>query len=311
MLDISVNLATYNRAAFLEPCLASLCEQTLDPARYEICVVNNAGTDNTPEIVAHIAARYPKHRVFMIEEPVPGVSRARNRGLRATTAPLIAHVDDDGTVGRDWLEIFVTRFAELGPDICVIGGEIEPVWGAPKPEWLTHKMEWFLSAATGLGPVARFLKDNECTSEGNNCFRRAALEQAGGYPETLGRAGSALLSGEQVIDARIRKNGGRVFFDPALILRHYIHAERLQPLWLRRRLFWQGVSSIAIRRYQIEHAIPVTEEAFIDLPLKEEDWGFVARDTPDDLEQSMLYFHSLGFTLALTGILPIENQDHS
>jgi len=173
----------------------------------------------------------------MVYEPVPGLSRARNCGLRATTAPLVANVDDDGTVDPNWLELFLALFVELGPDTAVVGGEIEPVWEIPKPEWLTENMQLFLSARSGLGNVARYLVEGESAREGNGCYRRSALEQAGGFPEELGRAGSSLLSGEHIVEARIRKNGGRVFYDPRIILHHFIHANRLRPLWLRQRFF--------------------------------------------------------------------------
>ncbi len=307
MIEISVNLATHNRAAFLEPCLIGLCEQTLAPSRYEICVVANACTDSTPEVVQKIAALYPYHRIFMVCEPIPGVSRARNRGLSATRAPLIAMVDDDEIVYPDWLEKFIARFDAFDSSVAVIGGEVEPIWAGAKPEWVTSRMELFLSAATGLGSEPRFLIEGESTFEGNSCYRRSVIEQAGGFPEELGRVGSCLLSGEHAVESYIRGNGGRIFFDPAIILRHNIHADRVRPLWLRRRLFWQGVSSAAIRFYQIRHNLPVTKEFFLTLPLKPENWDFIRNDTPDALEESMFLFYCLGFTLALTGIFPIDN----
>jgi len=304
-MDISVNLATYNRAPFLEKCLESLCQQTLDPSRYEICVVNNACTDNTPEIVDAFIKKYPKHHIFMVAEPIAGLSRARNCGLKHTSAPLIANVDDDGTVYSDWLERFVRCFEELGPQTAIVGGEIEPIWGAPKPDWLTPKMQCFLSAGTGLGTEPRFLNDFEYSSEGNGCYRRAALAAAGNFPEELGRAGTCLLSGENVVEAMIRKQGGRVFFDPAIILRHYIHANRLTPLWFRQRFFWQGISGVAVRDFQIRHEVPVTKDAYLILPLEPKDWAFINQDTSEDLEKSLFQFQSLGFALALSGLLPI------
>ena len=308
MLEISVNLATHNRAAFLEPCLIGLCEQTLDPSRYEICVVANACTDETPEVVAKIAALYPRHRIFMVSEPVPGLSRARNCGLRATTAPLIADIDDDAVAYPDLLQRYIDRFNELGPNTAVIGGEIEPVWGAPKPSWLTEKMQSFLTAGTGLGLTARYLVGDECLCECNSCYRRTALSEVGNFPEELGRIGACLLSGENVIESFIRKQGGRVFFDPDIVLRHYIHADRLNPLWLRQRFFWQGISGFAVRQYQIQHSVPVTGDAYLQLPLEREEWAFLGKDTSENLETSLFLFQSLGFALALTGIIPTESQ---
>ena len=226
--------------------------------------------------------------------------------MRATTAPLVAHVDDDGTVDSDWLELFVCLFAELPDDVAVIGGEIDPVWETSKPAWLTERMALFLSALSGHGKTARYLTHDECACEGNSCYRRDALVKAGGFPEKLGRAGSLLLSGEQVVESMIRKNGGAIYYDPRLVLHHFIHADRLNPLWLRRRLFWQGVSKCAIRDYQKQHDIPVMDEAFLNLPLKPQDWSFLDRDTSENLEENMFLFHCLGFVLAHSGIIPIE-----
>ena len=308
MLDISVIVATQNRARFLEPCLVSLCEQTLDPSRFEICVVNNNCTDDTPEIVAKVAAHYPKHKLFMVCEPVAGLSRARNCGLAATSAPLAANIDDDGTVYPDWLELFIARFAEFGPELAVVSGEIEPVWGAPRPSWLTDDMLQPLSAKTALGTGARFISDKEWLMEGNACYRRSALQAAGGYPENLGRVGDMLLSCEGTALAyRIRQNAGREFFDPKIILRHFIHADRLTPSWFRRRYFWQGVSDYAMRLYHIKHNIAVKNEMRIDLPLNPADWQFINKETAENLEANLWHFQCLGFALAMTGLLPVRN----
>ncbi|MDR3423536.1 MAG: glycosyltransferase family 2 protein [Alphaproteobacteria bacterium] len=306
MLEISVVVPTHNRAPFLEACLVSLCEQSLDPSRYEICVVANACIDNTLEVAEKIVARYPKHHVSIIVELEPGASHARNCALSATQAPLFASIDDDGTVDSNWLELFIARFTEIGSDLAIITGDIKPIWEIQKPEWLTPQMELYLSAATRVGMQPRFLDKDEPTCEGNTCWRRSNLEAVGGFPEELGRVGSCLLSGEHIVEERIRENGGRVFFDPRIILRHFIHADRLRPMWLRHRLFWQGVSEAAGRAYQIRQGLPTPNEVFIDLPLKPGDWAFMAGDTPEHLESSMSCFRSLGFVLALTGIMPTE-----
>ena len=244
----------------------------------------------------------------MVEEPIAGVSRARNRGLRATQAPLVAHIDDDGTVYPDWLERFIVRFAEFGEDVAGISGEIEPVWESPRPAWVTEDMLPPLSAKTTLGSEPRFLREDDWGMEGNCCYRRAALEYADNFSEQLGRSGTYLLSGEGTcLEHRIRKNGGRLFFDPEIVLRHFIHADRLRPLWFRHRYFWQGVSCVAVRRYKAKHGLPVDADKSLNLPLKKEAWAFIEQETTDNMEDSMIRFHDLGFVLALSGIIPIES----
>jgi glycosyltransferase involved in cell wall biosynthesis len=304
--EISINLATHNRAAFLEPCLESLCTQTIDASRYEICVVANACTDDTPTIVERVGARFPRHRLFMVEEPVAGLSRARNKGIAATAAPFIANIDDDATAVPKWLESALNRFAGLPGDIAVIGGEIEPVWMAPPPDWLSPWMKGALSAASNMGPVPRYIEAQENVFEGNCCYRRAALESVGLYPVELGRAGNLLLSGEGALNLLIRQRGWKLYFDPAMLILHTIHADRLTPLWFRKRFFWQGVSGYAARCYHQRHGLKFVNELTIDLPLAAADWAFTQQDAPSDMRQSLMQFESLGMVLAMSGIIPLE-----
>lgn len=304
MLEISVNLATHNRADYLKACLVSLCEQTLDFSRYEICVVNNACTDATQDVVAAVSAQYPKHRLFMVSEPVAGLSRARNRGIMATCAPLIADIDDDATATPDWLERLVTRFAELPETVGAIGGEINPEWKALPPEWLDPAMLGILSAASNLGTVARFIEPQEGLLECNTCYRRAALASAGNFPVELGRVNNILLSGEGAVNAVIRHKGWGLFFEPAAIINHVIHADRLTPKWLRKRMFWQGVSDYAMHTYYQRCGLKTTNQLNLDLPIDRSDWAFVNQDTADNLSNDLKKLEGLGFVLAMYGIIP-------
>ena len=49
MKKLSIVVATYNRAPYLLRTLESLARQTLSPGLFEILVVNNNSSDNTPE----------------------------------------------------------------------------------------------------------------------------------------------------------------------------------------------------------------------------------------------------------------------
>ena len=148
--------------------------------------------------------------------------------------------DDDATMPPDWLERFLRRFTELGPQLGEVGGEIVPVWGAPRPDWLTKGMLPLLSAWSGINPQAG--SRQKSLLEGNCCYRREALVQSGGFSRRLGRKGDHLISSEHMVDLVMRMKGWKLFFDPAIVIYHTIHADRLTPQWMRRRFFWQGVS---------------------------------------------------------------------
>ena len=306
MFEISVNLATHNRASYLEACLVSLCEQTLCSTRYEICVVNNACTDETSDVVVAVAARYPRHRLFMVSEPVAGLSRARNRGIAETSAPLIANIDDDATANPAWLECFLTRFESLLDDVAAIGGEITPVWQAPPPEWLDAWMKGALSAASNMGAVPRFIEPHEGLFEGNTCYRRSALLSVGKFPVELGRVNNLLLSGEGAVNAVLLHQGWRLFFEPAASINHVIHAERLKPEWLRKRMFWQGVSDYAMHAYYQRYGLETVGQINLDLPMDQKDWAFVNQNTVENLGKNLKKLECLGFILAMSGLIPIN-----
>ena len=105
--DISVVLCTWNRAPLLRAALAALRDQRTNVA-FELIVVDNASTDGTPELLRQLADQTPHLRV--IHEGRQGLSFARNSGIAAARAPLIAFTDDDVRVGTGWIE----AIAEIG-----------------------------------------------------------------------------------------------------------------------------------------------------------------------------------------------------
>ena len=132
MPDISVIIATRNRALLLEDCLVSLCEQTLDPARYDICVVDNGSTDHTLDIVDKISLLYPRHTLKYLYEEQAGVCRARNRALNVTQSTFVAITDDDVRVPKAWLEDFLTRFSEGGAELAIDRATVEALRVQPR-----------------------------------------------------------------------------------------------------------------------------------------------------------------------------------
>ncbi|HUL90803.1 MAG TPA: glycosyltransferase family 2 protein [Burkholderiales bacterium] len=61
-LRLSVCIATYNRAAFIAETLESILGQMTGEA--DVIVVDGASSDNTQEVVARVAARYPALRYY-------------------------------------------------------------------------------------------------------------------------------------------------------------------------------------------------------------------------------------------------------
>lgn len=115
--EISVIVPHLNQPDHLAALLASLQAQDLDMARAEVIVIDNGSRAVPREIVA----RFPGVR--LLEEAIPGPGPARNRGIAAARAPLLAFTDADCLVARDWLGTILARFAN-DPGLAILGGEI-------------------------------------------------------------------------------------------------------------------------------------------------------------------------------------------
>ena len=88
-LSISVVVPVYNGAETLRDCLAALCEQTLPAGEYEILVIDDGSTDETPEIIASFAPRVRCHRI----EPNAGRLIARRTGAEMAACGDIVFCD--------------------------------------------------------------------------------------------------------------------------------------------------------------------------------------------------------------------------
>jgi len=88
MPTFSVIIPTYNRIGFLKQAVRSVLDQTYRD--YELIVVDDGSTDNTPSLVKSFGNCFS-----YVRQEHAGVSRARNTGIRHARAPFIAFLDSD------------------------------------------------------------------------------------------------------------------------------------------------------------------------------------------------------------------------
>lgn len=91
MPQVSVVISAYQKAELLPHTLQSVLDQTFDD--YEVLVVDDGSTDDTRAVVENFAAHDDRIRYIYQENQGPG--SARNTGIRAASADLIALLDGD------------------------------------------------------------------------------------------------------------------------------------------------------------------------------------------------------------------------
>lgn len=113
--EVSVVISAYQKAQFLPRTLQSVLDQTFQD--FEVIVVDDGSTDNAREIVENFADN--DSRVEYIYQQNQGPGSARNTGIRASQADLIALLDGDDAWLPDKLEHQV-RVMEAFPNIDLL-----------------------------------------------------------------------------------------------------------------------------------------------------------------------------------------------
>lgn len=114
---ISVILPSYNMEEYLPRCVSSICDNTYQ--ELEILIIDDGSTDNTLIISEQLAKKDPRIRV--IHQQNRGLSNARNTGMRASEGEIIAFVDPDDWVDRNYFSKLQKALQETGAGIAMCG----------------------------------------------------------------------------------------------------------------------------------------------------------------------------------------------
>lgn len=115
---VSVIVPIYKVASFLEKCVLSLFEQTLNDV--EFIFVDDASPDNSMEILQSCIEKYPllkKSIKILRHECNKGLPSARNTGLSVASGKYIFHCDSDDFVDASMLEMLYLKGIETKADI--------------------------------------------------------------------------------------------------------------------------------------------------------------------------------------------------
>lgn len=205
-----------NGAATLPKLLQSLEAQTLGRERFEVIVVDNCSADGTASVAS-------THGAYVVSEPIPGRSRARNRGAREARGRRYAFTDADCVADREWLEAF-GACADMAPlvagDVRLLLSERPNAVERFEARWRFGQQAWV--EAQGWAATANLLVSAD------------AFEAIGGFDPAW------RMGGEDVdFCFRARDAGLKLGFCGRAVVEHEAES-RLPPLL--RRAFMHGYS---------------------------------------------------------------------
>lgn len=222
---ITVVVCTRNRADRLGVALGSLAHLQTDARfSYEVLVVDNGSTDNTPAVVERIASTFPVTLRRVLEER-PGVASARNRGVAEAFGEWIAFFDDDQAADPRWLAELLALAGRKG--VRCVGGQVRLKLPPGVNRDLSPVCRMLLGCSVDMPAERRYTPS--CTpGAGNMMVHRTVFAEVGGFDETRSRGEDTDLF------VRMCNAGIDAWYSPDAPIDHHIPAERLTDDFLLR-----------------------------------------------------------------------------
>ncbi len=174
------------------------------PGPLELVLAVGPSADRTEPIARELAAA--DSRVTVVANPTGRIPAALNAAVGAARHEVIARVDGHALLPPGYLKTAVATLAETGA--ADVGGVMAAVGETP----FQQAVAWGMTSKAGVGSAAFHTGGGAgpTLSVYLGVYRRAAIEQAGGWDEGMLRAE------DWDLNYRIRTGGGLIWFTPGL-----------------------------------------------------------------------------------------------
>jgi GT2 family glycosyltransferase/O-antigen/teichoic acid export membrane protein len=220
---ISVVLCTKDRPDRLRDALESLL--AVEYPRFEILVVDNNPASG---LTGPIVDTFPLDIVRSVDAPRPGLSIARNEGIKNARYDIIAFTDDDVIVDHRWLTGLARGFSRSDRVACVCGMVPSAELLTPAQSYFDRRVGW----ARRCDPAVYDLSDPpsddplfplrvaQYGTGANFAVRKQVVTDVGGFDECLG-VGSPAGGGEDIdMFVRILLHGHVLVRQPSAVVWH-------------------------------------------------------------------------------------------
>jgi glycosyltransferase involved in cell wall biosynthesis len=204
---VSIVVPTFNRSHFIEKAFSSLVAQDYPKDKFEIIVVDDGSSDNTPEILRRFQADHSFFQYF--SQPNKGPAAARNLGIRHASGEIILFIDDDCIADTNWARELVRDYADQQ-----VGGVAGRIRFVPPDNNLANQ---FAARSEGAGQPFNSSGEIDFFVTANASFRRDVISRVGGFDETFPHAAHEDVD----LSHRVKKAGWKLVYSDAAVVHHY------------------------------------------------------------------------------------------
>jgi len=256
-VKLTVVVPTYNRSEMLARAVRGLLDQSASPDSYEVVVVDDGATDDTPQVVEQVGA--PEARLRYFRQENRGPAAARNLGVGEAKGDIVLFTGDDCLPDRDLVQEHLKAHEEAG-DVGVLG---HVTW---HPEVQLTPFMAFLES----GPQFGFgrIEDPENVSiwhfyTANCSIRRHWVEEVGGFDEDFKHA--AFEDAE--LAYRMQQRGLRIVYRPSGRTYHH-HATTFEQHLARQRVCGRSAAIFWRKHPELKIELGIAHSARMTTALK-------------------------------------------
>ena len=200
---ISVILPVLNEEPHLAESVSAILSQDYIGS-FEIILALGPSRDQTNMIAESLAQR--DSRIKLVMNPSGKTAAGLNLAIAASESPVIVRVDGHAKIPNNYLSLAVSILRESG---AVNVGGVMAAEGVTNFEIAVSRA---MRSALGVGASRFHTGGNagEADTVYLGAFRREAINAVGGFDERYTRAQ------DWELNHRLRKNGGKIYFDPRL-----------------------------------------------------------------------------------------------
>jgi glycosyltransferase involved in cell wall biosynthesis len=221
---VSVILPILNEENYLEDAVLSILSQDYK-GKFEVVLAVGPSRDRTLEIANTLHQKFPN--VIVVDNPSGRTAAGLNAALNTSRGEIIVRVDGHAQIPQDYISIAVETLHQTGA--VNVGG----VMAAEGVTTFERAVAGAMRSPLGVG-ASRFHTGGtpgEVDTVYLGVFKRSALMAIGGFDERFTRAQ------DWELNFRLRKNGGKIYFDPRL---HVTYRPRSSVAALAKQYFEYG-----------------------------------------------------------------------
>lgn len=220
---ISIVIATYNRDRDLRECLSSIYDSKIEP--YEVIVVDSNSSDDTKKLKVCFPIKF-----VSIDER--NRQCARNVGISIASGDVVAFLDDDVVVDKNWLNYIAKPYVDNS--IGGVGGRVIP-YGVSERFYVKISRNEIGRVFTNGLVIGNFdfpAKDLVKVDSFIGCnmsFRREILLKVGGFDENYTGTG---YRDDTDLCMRIRRLGYKLVYNSRALVWHKFKGKNVNNEWV-------------------------------------------------------------------------------